>query len=150
MFHDKYKNRRNVLAGLQLENPAVFIPWEIEATDLLGMFEDKNISQITENGYWIKEVTVWGEDKCSLGVEFYKTIKKIGISRMNYGAYDNYVKSFEAFQVALIKEFGQPSERERILLDFENCKWKIDGKINIHHYVINRFGLEEHLYIERI
>lgn len=148
MFCHKRNNRIDILKGLQIDEPMIFIPWDMDENTFIDKFKGHGASLVVEKYYFVKGVTVLGESHCNIGVYFDKTIRKVGISRDNYEGYNDYINSFAAFQAVLIKAFGKPSRRERVLNDFEDCEWKISDNITIRHYVMDRFGLEEHLYIE--
>ena len=148
MLYHKHSNRTDILKGLQIDEPMIFLPWNIDEKGFIAMFENHNMSLVVEKQFFVRGVTIFGESRCNIGVTFDRTIRKVGISRDNYGGYNSYVKSFAEFQSALVKAFGQPNMREIVLDDFESCEWEISDSIKIYHYVMDRFGLEEHLYIE--
>lgn len=150
MSYRKHNNRTDILKGLLIDTPKIFIPWDIDEKTFADEFKSHGVSQVAEKYYFVRGVTVLGESNCNIGVYFDKTLRKIGISRDNYAGYEDYIKSFKIFQTVLIREFGQPNKRERSLNDFEDCEWKISDNIKIYHYVMDRFGLEEHLYIEHL
>ncbi len=148
MFYHKNNNQTDILKGLQIDEPMIFLPWDIDENGFIDMFKNHNMSLVVEKYYFVRDVTIFDNSHCNIGVTFDKMIRKVGISRNNYEGYDAYVKSFAEFQIALIREFGQPNKLEKALNDFESCEWRISDSIKIYHYVMDRFGLEEHLYIE--
>ena len=169
MFYRKLFNdgsaSKKLLLGIQIDNPKVFIPWDISEMDFVELFKCHGIDFVVEKNYYVKNVTLFGENHCNIGVTFEKTIRKIGISRDNCEE-DNSLKdkliktpegckiylekSFKSFQIALEKEFGKPTKRSKNETGFDECEWDIGKKIKIYHYVMDRFGLAEYLWIERI
>ena len=165
MCYQNNCNAEKLLLGIQIDKPEVFIPWDISEIDFVELFKCYSIDFVVEKNYFVKNVTVFGENHCNIGVTFEKTIRKVGISRDNCEE-DNSLKdksiktpedfktylekSFKSFQFALEKEFGKPSKREKVLDEFESCEWDIDNKVKIYHYVMDRFGLAEYLWIERV
>jgi hypothetical protein len=147
MFCYKRNNRARVLKGLQIDDPMIFLPWDIDENVFVDIFKNHNVSLVVRKHYFVRDVTIFSENHCNIGIIFDRTICKVSIARDNYEGYDAYVKSFVGFQTALTRDFGRPNRCEKTLNDFENCEWELSANIKIHHYVINRFGLEEHLYI---
>ena len=141
--------RKQLLYGVQIEDPKVLIPWGICVNDLVSMFQYYNLSQVTEEYYYVENISFIGE-KCNMGIYFKQTLYKIAFWRDDYQGRDDYIKSFNNFQSALEKVFGQPTEQKQVLIDFENCVWYIGENITIQHFVLDRFGLEENLYIEHL
>lgn len=150
MFYHKCNDRTDILKGLQIDEPKIFIPWDIDEKTFAELFKNHGVSMVAEKYYFVKGVTVLGERNCNIGAYFDKTLRKVGISRDNYAGYKDYIESFKTFQNALIREFGQPNKCERTLNDFEDSEWRVSKNIKIYHYVMDRFGLEEYLYIEYI
>ena len=150
MFYHKRNDRTDILKGIKIDEPKIFIPWDIDEQTFADKFKSNSVSLVAEKYYSVKGVTILGESNCNIGVYFDNKLRKVGISRDNYAGYDDYIKSFKSFQAILIRGFGQPTKCERTLNDFEDCEWKISDSIKIYHYVMDRFGLEEHLYIERV
>lgn len=160
MFYHKQNSQANILKGLQIDEPMIFVPWDIDENVFSDMFKDHSISLVVENNYLVKDVTILGESHCNIGVQFDNIVSEVSISRDDYGEYHpDYMKSSEAlkialmrsfmsFQTALIREFGQPNKRE-ILDTFESFEWHIYSNIKIYHYIMDRFGLAEYLRIKK-
>ena len=166
MFYHK-SNKDILLQGVQFDEPKVFIPWNISEDKFMNVFPNCNVKRIVnENYYFVKEVTIFGESPCNIVVAFEKTMRKINISRdiceednslkdksiktpEDFHAY--LKKSFGIFQTALESAFGKPTKREESTTapNFESCEWDIGNKIKIYHYVMDRFGLAEYLFIEK-
>ena len=140
--------KKDVFYGLKINRPMVFIPWDIKENEFIEMFKNHNIRKVVEKNYFIEDVDFLNEKNCNMGVAFKETLYEISFSRQNYNGYDGLIKSFENFQISLEKAYGKPNKRKEVLINFESCEWNINKKIKIFHYVIDRFGLEEHLCIE--
>jgi hypothetical protein len=150
--HESFKNSKSfqkLFLGIPIEYPGIFIPWNINEIDFIELFQKHNVHKVMEKGYFVKDITFLSEKHCNMGVYFKNTLNKISFSRNDYNGLKDYIASFNNFQIALEKAFGKPNKQKSILSDFEDCEWEISDNIRIYHYVIDRFGLEEHLYIER-
>ena len=164
MFYRKQNNQTDILKGLQIDEPKIFIPWNIDENDFVNMFKNYTVARNIERYCGVKNITVFGEINCNIVAGFDKTICKFSISR-DHCEEDNSLKdksiktpedfkiylekSFKNFQIALEKSFGKPSKRIKSLDSFESCEWNIGNKIKIYHYVMDRFGLVEYLHIEK-
>jgi len=166
MFYRKHNNQLDILKGVQIDEPNIFVPWDIDENDFTNMFKNHSVYLVVEKNYSVKDVTILGESHCNIGVVFNKTMCKIGVSRdiceednslkdksiktpEDFHAY--LKKSFGIFQTALESAFGKPTKREESTTapNFESCEWDIGNKIKIYHYVMDRFGLAEYLFIEK-
>ena len=153
MFYRKQYNQAEILKGLQIDEPEIFIPWDINEDNFVDMFKNHNLARNIERYCGVKSITVFGEINCNIVAEFDKTIRKFSISRNYPEGYvfeeDYLIKSFDAFQTALERQFGKPTNRKKTEINFESCEWDIGNKIKIYHYVMDRFGLAEYLFIEK-
>jgi len=161
-YHNNQCNQENILQGIRIDEPKIFVPWDTSENAFKEMFKTSDMSVVSKGNYFVKDSTIFGERLCNLGFTFEITIRKVGISRSNYEEYHpDYMKSlaglktalsrsFAMFQKSLIKEFGEPSRRDKVLDEFESCEWNIGDKIKVYHYVIDRFGLSEYLFIENV
>jgi len=146
LFGDSYA--KIIHLGIPIRDPDIFIPWDLNESDFIGIFQEKNVIKVVEKGYFVRDITFLGEKHCNMGVYFKETLRRIAFSRDSYNDYNDILMSYNAFQVALKKAFGKPDKRKSIETDFQSCEWNISSNITICHYVINRFGLEEHMFIE--
>lgn len=110
----------------------IFVPWE--------MIEDFFIAS---DFLIIHFCTV----TCNIGFHFEDNLKKIELFREDC---EDTSRSYEEFQVALKRAFGRPNVRTKNADGSESCEWDICGEVKIYHYIANRFGLAEYLFIERI
>jgi len=122
---DGKNNHKDIMCGLQLDNPAVFLPWDITETSFLDLFQNHDVSRVGENGgFIVMNVTVFGERRCNLWIEFRNTVRIINIARDSYGEFypdiirspkalkRTLMRSYKVFQSALIRELGNPNERK--------------------------------------
>ena len=152
-FHKKHKinkNLENLLNGVQIDTPRVVIPWSIEKCEFDKLFHSHEIHSITKSDCLVKGVTFLGEKNCNMGVSFDPLLNRIAFSRNEYQGHKGLVKSYRSFNNALIEAFGEPNEHKKELEEFEDCIWRVSGTVEIHHYVMDRFGLGEHLYLKYI
>ena len=154
MFCHKYNNKADIIKGIQIDKPKIFISWDITEQEFLNLFKDHNVRCVVEKMYFVKDITFFGGSNCNMGVDFTKgRCCNIGFSREYYGTgteKEIYTRSYNSFQNAFEDVFGKPTKRSRDEIGFDNCEWEIGGKIKIYHYIMSRFGLEEHLYVEHM
>lgn len=146
LSHDR-NSRTAILKGLQIEDPMVFISWDISVKDVGGKFKGYPICYVTDSYYTIKGAKLFNTLACNIGLHFENTLKRIEFFRDNYS---DLVKSYNDFQAIFESKFGKPSKWIITSTNFEACEWDIGNKVKICHYVMDRFGLAEYLYIEKI
>ena len=146
-FH-KHNSQIDILKGLQIDEPNVFVPWDKNVKDVEERFPKNLLIHITDGYYTIKDVTLFDILTCNIGLHYDhgNMLKRIEFFRNDY---DDLIKSYKDFQIVFENKFGKPIKRKKVLNHFESCEWDIEGKVKIHHYVMDRFGLAEYLYIER-
>lgn len=132
--------------GLVLDRPAVTIPWTIDERKLEEVFGDA-IRQVTD-GYWVAGVTVFGGLECRLGFHFSTADGRLAYLEFFRASYDDQQLSYEEFQRHFEGAFGMPTHRRRGSEGLDDCLWELDT-VEILHYVIDRFGPEEHMEIRR-
>jgi hypothetical protein len=172
----------DITKGIQLDEPNVFIPWDIEEVNLVSLLKKHNLEKITDGYYSLSCISLGGlshmmgfhfetkfetkrddikDQKITEYIESIGTIirktdhnynsKNIGkLRELEFfrKAYPDLKKSFDEFQFYFEKAFGQPSQSEISGNDFLHHEWKFKG-IRICHYVLDRFGPEEHLRIKK-
>ncbi len=166
----------DIIKGFQIDEPHVFIPWDIEESELIHLLEKYYLRKVTEGYYCISCKSLGGlshelgfhfetkidENRNKELEDYMKSIgtivKKIGPTHdsKNTGklkeleffrkAYPDLKKSFDEFQLFIEKAFGQPTLSEKGGEGFQHYEWKFKG-IRIYHYVLDRFGPEEHMKI---
>ena len=148
-------NQIEIQKGIYFDNPKFFLAWDTDENSFNNMFKNHHVSKVVEKYYGINDVTVFLEPHCNIGVKFDKAIHEIGIARdkayfSKKKKYDEMVKiSFCEFQVALKKAFGAPTTAQK-RDGLEEFWWLFENGVRIHHYLMNRFGLAEYLYIENL
>ena len=152
-FHEKtneYPALAQLVYGVELDVPHIMIPWSIREREFCKKYITTLAKKVTNGAYIIKNATFLGEENCNIGIEFKQTMFKVGLSRSQYNSYDDVEKSFISFQNAFEKAYGKATAHMSDVIGFYRYEWIIDVKLNIHHYIMDRFGLAEYLYIERI
>ena len=139
----------DITEGFKLDEPNVFVPWEIDENGISTLLEEHKIHKVTEHYYTLESKCFDGLE-CTIGFYFNKEgnkINKIGFFRQNYkGSLED---SFKDFQFYLEKSFGPPqgiNNDEK----FPRYSWQFNKDILIFHYVYDRFGPEENVYITRL
>jgi hypothetical protein len=168
----------NITIGYQIDQPGVFIPWDIDQKGLQDLLGEYGLKRITEGYYSISCVSL-GDLHHRLGFHFeiapdakkIEELKKfansVGTIERTIGpnfnlkregklreldffreAYPNLKDSYDNFQIHFEKAFGKPSFTKKRNADFPNYEWKFKD-VSISHYVLDRFGSEEHLSITK-
>ena len=146
MYYIGRNNLNVILKGVKIDFPNIFLPWTLTANELDSFSNDFNIMQITSNYYVMKNVMLFRNLQCNIGLHFNKTLNKIELFR---DSYDDLKSSYNDFQQNLVEVFGKPTNTFRGDGGFENYEWSIKRKIVVHHSVIDRFGLTEYAYISK-
>jgi hypothetical protein len=144
MFY--HNHQADILKGLQIDEPAVFIPWDTSVNNVEACFPNNPLSCVTDCYYTIKDVRLFSTLTCNIGLHFDNMLKRIGFFRNDYS---DLRKSYNDFQMIFENKFGKPSKRSSDPTTFESYEWDIGNKIKIYHYVMDRFGLAEYLFIEK-
>ncbi|MFZ2196552.1 MAG: hypothetical protein WAV13_02380 [Thermodesulfovibrionales bacterium] len=166
----------NINKGYQIEQPSVFIPWDIDEKGLQELLDKYGLQRITEGYYCITCVSLEGLHH-NMGFhfeikpatrkieEFEKFVDSIGTRIKKVGpkvnlqregklreleffreTYPNLKESYDNFQSHFEKFFGKPLYTKNKYSKFPNHEWQFKD-VNISHYVIDRFGQGEHLRI---
>jgi hypothetical protein len=145
MFCHKNNNQTSIIKGLQIDEPRIFVPWDTSEKDVATHFQNYTLSCVTDSYYIINDVRLFENLICNIGLHFDNVLKRIEFFRNDYS---DLHKSYNDFQIIFESKFGKPSKQSSDPTDFENCEWDIGNKIKIYHYVMDRFGLAEYLFIE--
>ena len=140
----EHDDNTSILKGLQFDDPMVFIPWNIGARVFETEFQNHQISCVTDGYYTVKDVRLFDILVCNVGFYFDTRLNRIEFFRNDYS---NLQKSFNEFQTVFEANFGKPSKQANASTNYETYEWNIRNKIKIHHYVMDRFGLTEYLFI---
>ena len=128
-----------------IEAPSVSVPWGITEAELKALIP--GLRHVTR-AYHTLPVTVLGGLRCMLGFHFRSSSG--GLSELEFfrTAYPDQRASFEEFQRHFERAFGPPSSSEPGDHGLPSCEWRLPG-VSIVHYVLDRFGPEEHMRIRR-
>ena len=134
--------------GFQIDNPKIFIPWDIDEKELTNLFNGHELKHVT-TGYYTTSCTSLNGLTCMLGFHFDPRsngrLNELEFFRTNY---DDQRKSFEEFQTHFVNAFGQPTEAAKGNEGFEDYTWQLNN-VQIVHYVFDRFGPEEHMRLKK-
>jgi len=102
--------------------------------------------------YYIARGTVLGGLQCQVGFHFEAKGSSSSLNKIQL--FDNGERdieaSYRAFQDRLLQQFGPPTIQKAGALSssMPDCEWRV-GPARILHYVMDRFGPEEHLWIHK-
>lgn len=135
--------------GFQIDQPNIFVPWDIDEKTLRDLFKGQDLKYVT-TGYYTVNSTSLDISNCMLGFHFDPRsngrLNELEFFRINY---DNQQKSFDEFQNAFTHSFGQPSSTTKGNEGFNNYEWRLND-VQIVHYVFDRFGPEQHMRIKKL
>ena len=139
----------NIKEGFKIDVPDIFIPWCIDEQTLIKLLNKHSYNHVTKGYYTISCKSLSGLD-CMLGFHFEPRkdglLKELEFFR---NSYSDQSESFYEFQSHFEKAFGKPSKNYFGNEGYENYLWDFDS-VQIVHYVIDRFGPEEHMRIKFI
>jgi hypothetical protein len=148
IFFQRLKSIKNLKRGFQINEPSIFVPWDIDETTLKSLFKGNDLKYVTA-GYYTAVCTSLNGLKCIIGFHFSpRTNGKLNEFEFFRKDYSDRQKSFDEFQAVFVQTFGNPSSTTKGREEFNNYSWRF-GNIKIEHYVFNRFGLEEHMHIKK-
>jgi len=52
MYYHKSKKQTDILKGIQLDEPAIFLPWAIKEKDFIELLQDREVSIVAEKYYY--------------------------------------------------------------------------------------------------
>jgi hypothetical protein len=140
---------KEILNGFQIIDPKIFVPWNIDEKRLIDLFKDRNLKQITI-GYFTADCTSLKGLKCTIGFHFEpRSNGSLNMLEFFRTDCDDQIISFNEFQYKFEQTFGKPTKISRGYQGFNNYDW-ILSTIKISHYVIYRFGVEEHMTIKKM
>jgi len=145
----------NLRNALELEEPHTLVPWDISQAELLSLFGDSGtrcqLSFVTD-GYYVLRGRTFGGLDTSIGLHFRPQSAKGRLKELEF--FDNGQKelqaSFRLFQQHLERALGPPSKTEAgsFSRDLPSYEWYL-GRIWVYHWVMDRFGPEEHVRVVR-
>ncbi|HEX8843263.1 MAG TPA: hypothetical protein VF791_01265 [Pyrinomonadaceae bacterium] len=138
----------NIDEGFQIEVPEVFVRWGISEADLRGLLDAYGLRHVTHGYYTLSCVSLGGMSH-ELGFHFFPRhngiLRELEFFRRSY---DNLKASFDEFQSHFEAFFGEPTREQMGSEGFPSYTWEWKD-VRIIHYVIERFGLEEHMRIQK-
>lgn len=146
----------NLARGFRFEVPDVLVGWGSSVTDVLDIFAAKGLSeprQVTPL-YYTANCQVLGGVQCQVGFYFEMKHNSPSLNQIelfNFINEESHVEaSYRVFQERLLQHFGPPTKQQPggLGVSMPYSEWRV-GSVRILHYVIDRFGLEERLSIQK-
>jgi hypothetical protein len=145
--------KSDLSVGFRLEDPAVLVPWGASVEDLLSTFRAQGHAprRVTAS-YYTAAGRLFGGTEAKIGFHFGRWESPDGLEHVEL--FDNgereIEKSYQVFHRSLVEQFGEPTVREPGDLgpSMPYCEWRV-GSVRILHYVMDRFGPEEHLTLRK-
>ena len=135
-------------SGFQIETPNAFVPWGIQETELQALLGDHGLKHVTQGYYTLSCVSLGGLSH-KLGFHFYpRTGGRLNELEFFRSSYENQKASFDEFQTHFEMSFGKPTNEKPGGEGFPSYAWNLHGA-QIVHYVMDRFGPEEHMRIRK-
>jgi len=133
-------------SGFQIEDPQVFIPWHIGEDAVRALLP--SVKTVT-NGYLTMECVFLHGLQHQLGFHFDRPrdgrLVEFEFFRLSY---PDLEASYSEFQRHLEAAFGRPARSRLGDEGFPSHEWS-NGGAAIRHYVLDRFGPEEHVRITK-
>lgn len=140
-----YPRRVDIEAGYGIEQPDVVVPWRISEDELFALLPSK--PRYVTTGYYTLPCISLGGLGHELGFHFEPRagghLVELELFRRSY---PDLSQSFEEFQQHLVATFGPPTSQREGDEGFPYCTWQL-GRASIVHYVLYRFGPEEHVRV---
>ena len=139
----------DLISGFQIESPSVFVPWGISESQLQSLLEEHGLKQVT-HGYYTMSCVSLGGLSHQLGFHFHPRHHGI-LNELEFfrRSYESLKASFDDFQEHFERSFGEPTAEQCETEEFPAFSWSLNG-VRIIHYVMDRFGLEEHMRIMKV
>jgi len=142
--------KEQIINGLQLLSPNIFVPWSINTAELKELFNNYDIKYVTPQYYTIPALLPADID-CMLGLHFdYGLLNWFELFRnQNYYETHDLITSYNDFQAKFEIIWGKPHQSNKSMIDgFENHFWHFK-KITITHSVYERFCICEGVSMRR-
>lgn len=146
---DPVKQNKNIESGFQIDNPHIFVRWGISEKDLEKLFMNQELKKVAKSYYTTPCKTLTGHE-FELGFHF-SSENKIGLTELEFFRtnYSDLKESYDEFQKYFENTFGKPSESNMGSQGYVSHVWHI-GKVEIVHFVFERFVLNEWMRIKYI
>ena len=133
----------DVSAGYSIEQPDVLVPWCIKESELLALLPSSPRHVTT--GYYTLPCESLGGLRHDIGFHFEPRsngrLREFELFRRSYPDLD---QSFREFQRHLELTLGPPTTTVEGDAAFPHVTWRL-GSVEVVHYVLDRFGPEEHV-----
>ena len=135
----------DISRGFLLQDPMVTIPWGISESELKALLP--SLRHVT-TGYFTLPCTSLPGLTHDLGFHFDPRANgKLVELEFFRRAYPDQEASYREFQDHFVNHFGPPTVVQPSVDGFPSCEWRL-GFITIRHFVIDRFGPEEHMRVQ--
>jgi hypothetical protein len=133
--------------GFQIEEPEAFVRWGMTKAELLETLPTE--PQHVAEDYYVIDCTSLQGLQLALGFHFRPkenpALRELEFFRRSSpGLHESYAE----FQRHLEAIFGAPAQQSPGDEGLPNCSWQ-SGGATVRHYVLNRFGPEEHVRMMR-
>ena len=135
-------------AGFQLEIPRLFIPWSVTQAELRGLLGPHGLREVTR-GYFTLACESLGGMRHELGFHFQSRDSDRLHELEFFRRTSDLAASYRDFQTHFEAAVGPPTWTSPGAEGFPQSEWVVPGAV-IVHYVIDRFGPEEHMRVRRI
>ncbi|TGJ98674.1 hypothetical protein EHO59_18130, partial [Leptospira semungkisensis] len=114
--------------GLKIDIPNRSIPWATKEDEISKIFNNDKLHKVTR-GYYVLDVIIFGGLSCKLGIHFNrhdKTIKEFEFFRSSY---PNQKKSWEEFEIYILKTFGEPTKVGMNSQNYPEHQWEFKNYV---------------------
>jgi hypothetical protein len=139
----------DLTTGFQIESPNVFVAWGVRPTKLKSLLTEHGLKRVTHGYYTLSCVSLNGLSH-DLGFHFRPRWGGI-LNELEFfhRSYKELEVSFEEFQKHFEAAFGKPTNEQPGDQGLPSFCWNF-ASIQIVHYVLDRFGPEEHMRIRKL
>ena len=143
---------KDIENGLLLEDPPTTVRWEITCEDLVRALGNA-VREVAANCYLGGPFRLYRDKLCRIGFHFDND--HLSAFELYWSDEGDLSKSFAEFQQWLEATFGPPTRRSDpdptkidLSAGYSHFDWEV-GPVLIKHYVLDRFGPEEHVWIDK-
>ena len=129
----------NISQGFQIEQPKVFVPWQINEKLLVDLFSAYNLRKVT-NGHYSLSCVSLGRLHHELGLHFHPRANGVLMEMEFYlKSPRSLTQSFKMLQRSFEATFGAPTIAKRVRRSYrENSyTWELKG-VRIEHHLRER------------
>jgi hypothetical protein len=137
-----------IAKGFQLEQPRVFVSWDITHQELESLFQGLGLRRVGD-GFHLSGCSSLGGLSHSLGFGFSRTGGKLSEIGLHVPGV-SIEESYQQLQQHLIATFGPPTSSSpgAEMAECPHHTWLLPG-VRVEHYVIEHFGPAERTYITK-